>query len=134
MLPGFKKYVTRTRVTTPCISIRKNGEIAFNAGAVAKYDLDAYDYVMLYIHTTENRIAIQFTNNEKDTGLVKLHKRKGNFAMSCRSFLKLYDIDYSETKNFGFTWGPKEKTAIFSYADEDGTVATRKKPALASQI
>lgn len=112
-LEGFKKYIYRGRAGTPKASIRKNGQVAFNSAAIAKYDLDCYEYAVLYISDRKDRIAVQFTNSEKDSGIIKIQKRPGNFAISARNFLSLNDISWKETENFNFIWIESGKLAIF---------------------
>jgi hypothetical protein len=112
-LKGFKKYRHKGRSFTPKVTIRKNGVLAFNAGAVRKYDLDLYEYAILFISEDERRVAVKFTNNAKETGLLGIQKRPGNFQISARSFFNLYDIDWSENRNYDFKWLKAEHTAIF---------------------
>ena len=112
-LDGFKKYIRKGRSTKPQVAVRKNGCIAFNSGAIGKYDLDVFKYAMLYISDDRKRVAVQFTNSEKKEGILDIQARKGNFQLSARSFLKLYDFDFSETKNYDFVWNDSGKTAIF---------------------
>lgn len=112
-LGDFKKYIRKGRSYVPKVCIRKNGQIAFNSAAVAKYDLDMYKYIILYISKDKKRIAIQFTNNEKQSGLISLQKRPGNFAFSAINFLGLNDIPWDKTINFDFIWIDKDKIAIF---------------------
>jgi hypothetical protein len=110
---GFKQYTKRARSTTPKVCIRKNGQIAFNAGAVAKFDLDMYENVKLFISDDKQRVAIEFTNSKDKDGLIPIQIRAGNFAISCIPFLNIYDFDWSETVNYEFTWYAKGRTAIF---------------------
>ena len=112
-MDGFKKYIHKGRSYTPKVTIRKNGVLAFNSGAVHKYDLDVYKYAILYISDDKNRIAVKFTNSEKDSGILQIQTRPGNFQISARTFFGLYDIDWSENRNYEFKWKPAEKTAIF---------------------
>ena len=113
-LDGFKKFIHKGRSTNPKAVIRKNGQMGFNSGAIGKYDLDLFEFVILYISTNKkDRVAIKFTNNDKESGLVKIQKRAGSFAFSAITFLNFNDIDYSETTNYDFTWIETEKTAIF---------------------
>jgi hypothetical protein len=113
MMKGFKKYMHKGRSFTPQVIIRKNGVIAFNAGAVTKYDLDMYKYAILYISEDLRRVAVKFTNNEKESGRLGVQRRPGNFQISARTFFGLYDIDWSENRNIDFTWDKAERTAIF---------------------
>lgn len=113
-MDGFKKYIYRGRSGVPKVSIRKNGQIAFNSAAIQKYDLDVYEYIVLYISDRKDRVAIQFTNNDKDSGKIKIQKRPGNFAFSARNFLSVNDITWDKTENFDFIWNESGKVAIFS--------------------
>ena len=112
-MDGFKKYIHKGRSYTPKVTIRKNGVLAFNSGAVHKYDLDVYKYAILYISDDKNRIAVKFTNSEKDSGILQIQTRPGNFQISARTFFGLYDIDWSENHNYDFIWNISDKTAIF---------------------
>ena len=48
-LDGFKKFIHKGRSTNPKAVIRKNGQMGFNSGAIGKYDLDIFKFVILYI-------------------------------------------------------------------------------------
>lgn len=112
-LDGFKKFIHKGGSYIPKVCIRKNGQMSFNAGAVNKFDLDVFKFVMVYISEDKKRIAIKFTNNDKESGLHAIQKRPGNFAFSAISFLRLNDIPFKETINFDFLWDDKDKIAIF---------------------
>jgi len=117
-IDGFKKHINRGRAGVPKISIRKNGQMAFNAGAVQRHALYGFDFVMLYISESKDRVAVKLTNNEKESGLIKIQKRPGNFAFSCRNFLEVNDINWSKTVNLDFVWNDRDKTAIFRLPNE----------------
>jgi hypothetical protein len=123
---GFKKYVFRGRSSAPKVTIRKCGQMSFNSGAVQKYDLYTYEFVILYISNDKGRIAIELTNNEKESGLIKIQKRPGSFAFSARNFLSLNDIDWSATVNYDFKWIPKDRLAIFKITAPGGNDAKEK--------
>ncbi len=117
-LIGYKKFLGKGRKFLPGVIIRKNGQLCFNAGAVNKFELAFFKYAILFISDSENRAAVKFTNNEKESGLIKIQSRPGNFAISCRSFLHRYNVDYSETRTLEFTWMDRSKTAFFRIKDE----------------
>jgi len=112
-IKGFKKYIKRGRTAVPKVTIRKNKVIAFNSAAVIKYDLDTYEYAVFYISDDGKRVAVQFTNNEKESGIIKIQRRPGNYQISAGNFLGMYDVDTSENKNFDFTWDKGAKIAFF---------------------
>ena len=118
-IQGFKKYISKGRAGVPKVCIRKNGQISFNSPAVARFDLDVFDFVILHISERKDRVAIQFTNNKTDSGLIKLQTRPGSFAFSARNFLGVNDIDWSKTINLDFLWDPKDKVAIFKIPENN---------------
>jgi hypothetical protein len=114
-MEGFKQYIKRSRTSQPKVCIRKNGQIAFNAGAIAKYDLDMYSHIKLFISDDKKFIAIEFTNpkNADKDGLISVQRRPGNFAVSCIPFLNIYDFAWNKTTNYDFNWIEKQRTAVF---------------------
>jgi len=112
-MEGFTKYIRRGRASTPKVVIRRAGQIGFNSGAIQRYGLDSYEYVLLFISDSKDRVAVKFTNNDKESGLIKIQKRPGSFALSAIPFLQLHGFDYDNTTNYDFLWLEKEKVAIF---------------------
>lgn len=112
-IEGFKKYIKRGRTTIPKVTVRKNKVLAFNSAAVSKFDLDAFKYAVFYISEDGKRIAIQFTNNENESGILGIQSRPGNFQISAGHFFAMNDIDTSENRNYDFTWDTKTRVAFF---------------------
>jgi len=112
-IEGFTRYIKRGRTTVPKVTIRKNRVIAFNSAAVQKYVLDTYKYAVLYISDNKDRVAVQFTNNEKESGLINVQRRVGNFQLSAGHFIGIHDIDTSENRNFDFMWDESRRIAYF---------------------
>ena len=96
ILEGFEKFAMKGRSFRPRLTIRTRGQIGFNNGAVQRFDLGMYDYVVLYFSKEKNQIALQLTNNKDEDGAVKLVKKTGNFFLSGKSFLDFYNIKYTE--------------------------------------
>lgn len=119
-LLGFKRFTRVTRSGKPLCIIRKCGQICFNAGAVAKYDLDIYDYAVLYISDDRRRFAVQFVLNEKEEGAKRVQKRKGCWAISAIPFMRLFEIDFSKTTNYEIKWIDKERTAVMHLNSDGG--------------
>jgi hypothetical protein len=116
-LVGFRRFVGKGRSYTPRLIVRKNGQLCFNAGAVNKYELNLYEYVVIYVSENKKRAAVKFTNNEKESGLINIQKRPGNFAFSAIPFLQLYNIDYSKTRDIEFIWMNRSKIAFFNIGE-----------------
>lgn len=112
VLEQFERFTKKGRSFLPKVSIRKRGQIGFNTGAIAKFGLDKYNYAILYISKDRDAIAIQFTNDEKEKGAIKIMKRPGNFAFSGKALFDLYEISYAETKSYEVNWIEDESAAV----------------------
>lgn len=112
-IEGFTKYIKKGRSTLPKVTVRKNGVLAFNSAAVVKYSLDSFEYAVFYVGNNKNRVAVKFTNNEKESGIIKIQKRVGNFQISAGHFFGINDIDRTKNRNYDFIWQEKTKVAIF---------------------
>ena len=109
---GFEKFTSSGKTFKPKVSIRKYGQIGFNNGAVKKFDLDKYEYVILFYDRENRRIGIKLTNNSSEDGAMKLQKRPLNVAISAKSFLEYYEIPYLKTSRYNPQWDENEKMII----------------------
>jgi hypothetical protein len=96
----FEKFTKTGRVYIPKASIWSRGQIGLNQGAIEKFNLDDFNFAVLYYDHDEKKIGIQFTN-EKGEGAIKLTKRKGGgTSISANAFLGYYDIEHATTKKY----------------------------------
>lgn len=100
MLEGFERFTKKGRSFKSRITIRNRGHIGFNNGSVLRFELDKYEYVVLYYSKEKNQIAVQLTNNKNEEGAIKLVKKPGNYFFSGKAFLDFYRIDYAKTKSY----------------------------------
>ena len=112
MLKDFEKFTKVGRSFRPKISIRKQGQIGFNNGAIEKFGLDRYTYATLYMSKDRTKIAIAFTNDKNEEGAVKLLKRPGNYSVAAKSFFDYYSIDTTRTKNYDAEWVEEEEAIL----------------------
>jgi hypothetical protein len=119
MLEGFEKFTKQGRSFKPKISIRKRGQIGFNNGSINKFNLDNFEFVVLYMSKIENKIAFKFTNDSDEEGAVKLVKRKNNYFVSGKSFLDFYSIAYDETISMDAIWNEAAQVAIVQMESKD---------------
>lgn len=109
----FEKFVMTGRSYKPKISIRANGQIGLNQGAIERFNLNKYKYAVLFFDKDSERIGIRLTNTEEE-GICKLQVRQSNAAISGKAFLDYYEIDYSKTNRYDSVWDEKEKMIIVS--------------------
>jgi hypothetical protein len=97
----FEKFTQTRHRFKPKLSIwGKGGQIAFNQGAIDRYNLRNYQYAILFFDREKNRMGIKFTNNENEEGAIKFKIRTTGGVIPGKAFLDYYGIDYSETKNY----------------------------------
>ncbi len=107
----FEKFTQTGRSYKPKISIRSNGQIGLNQGAIERFKLNEYKYAILFFDGESDRIGIKLTNTEEE-GICKLQVRKSNAAISGKAFLDYYSIDYSKTTRYEAVWDEKEKMIV----------------------
>jgi hypothetical protein len=105
---AFQKFTAVGSRFAPRISIRSNGSLGINQGAMKRFFSDRdYKAVVLYYDADTQTIGIEPLENENEDGAIRLNKRplddkdesQGTFV-SAKSFFDFYNIPYLETKSF----------------------------------
>ena len=123
----FEKFTLTGKSYQPKISIRANGQIGFNQGAVEKCNLKNFEFVVLYFDKDAKRIGMRPTN-EKEDGVCKIQIRDMNGAVGAKSFLDYYSVDYKKTERYDPTWDDTNKMIVISLMKEKTEVSFLKKP------
>lgn len=112
---AFERYTkTNLRMGEPKISIWSRGQIGFNSSAIIKYNLNDFDYAVIFFDKETNMVGIMLTNDKKEPGAMKLVKRKsGGFSFSAQAFLNFYNIDHSKTKKYDLKYDESENLYTF---------------------
>jgi len=108
----FEKYEgQRPRGTKDIVSIRKNGQIAFNSKSVQSFDVKAAKYAYLYFDKDSNIIGIELSD-KKGRGARKITMLGGTALISGSAFLKHFNIAVSKARKFEpkFDGGEKKIT------------------------
>ena len=97
---AFEKYEgQRPRGTKDIVSIRKNGQIAFNSKSVQSFDVRNYKYAFLYFDKDREKIGIELSNT-KGRGARKITMLGGTALISGSAFLKHFNISIQKAKKF----------------------------------
>ena len=96
---GFEKFTQTGRSFTPKVSIWSRGQIGFNNGAVKRFKLEKFKYVVFFYDKETNRIGIRPIDTVED-GAVKLNQKATGATVGAKAFLDFYDIDYEETRQY----------------------------------
>jgi hypothetical protein len=109
----FVRFTESGRSYKPRVSLRQNGTIGFNNGAVRKWKLDTFSFVVLFYDQDRKSIGIKPTNTEEE-GAHKLNfgKAKKSAWVSCRKFFDFFDIPVQDTKRFDGQIDEKEKMIL----------------------
>ena len=109
---SFEKFTEVGKVFRPKISIRSGGQMGFNQGSRNKFELDKYGYVVLYFDRENDKIGIKLTNDKNAEGAITLHKRELDVAISAKSFLYCYDINFHETAIYDPIWDAENEMIV----------------------
>ena len=97
---GFEKFTMHGRGWRPRVSVRSNGQIGFNKGAVRKYDLEHFPAAVLYYDRDSQAIGIQLTKDGGDPAAVPLRVKHESAWISAKTFLDYYEVSYDRTSKY----------------------------------
>ena len=109
---SFERFTRVGRGYKAKVSITRSGLLGFNQGAVKHFELDKYDWAILYYDKDGGRIGIELTNDENEEGVCKLRKRTSGADVSARSFFEYYRINYEKTSRHDAEWNDTENKII----------------------
>ena len=111
---AFERFTdTRARGLTPKASIWSRGQVGFNKSAVLKFQINAYNYIVLFYDQDSKRIGIKLTNKEEE-GAIKISKKmkSGGASVSAKSFVFHYGINAPETRNYNLEIDPDSNLIV----------------------
>jgi hypothetical protein len=108
----FEKFTETARSYRAKVSIRSNGTVGLNGGAVNKFGLEQYDWAVLFFDKQSNLVGIKPTKSEKEEGAHRINKGKTGAWIAARRFLDYYEIGIVKTKRFDAAWDEKEKMIV----------------------
>lgn len=122
----FEFFTDSGRGFRPKASIRKHGQIGLNQGAVRRFDLDSWHYVVLGFDRESQRIALRKADSRDDPGAQRVLIKDGSGTISARSFLEYFDIRYRDkTRQYDVSIDDENGMLIVALDKEggDGAVA-----------
>lgn len=109
---GFVKFTESARSYKLKISIRTNGTLGFNSGAVEKFGLRSYGYALLFYDKEKNLVGVKPTKSDEE-GAHTLNVGKTGAWIAARRFLDYFGINTDVTKRCDARWDDKEKMIVF---------------------
>lgn len=96
----FEKFPGAGRGYSPRASVRKNGQIGFNIGAIMHFGLAQYDKAVLHYDRENKVIGIQPITGDDATACSLIH-RQGSSYIAAKSFFDWFRIPIgSETERY----------------------------------
>jgi len=109
---AFVKFAETARSYRPKVSIRANGTLGFNSGAVAKFHLKDYKYALLYFDQERRTVGVKPVKTEEE-GAHAINRGKTGAWIAARRFLDYFSIGSNATKKFEANWDEKENMIVF---------------------
>ena len=111
---AFERFVKQGRTYQAIASIWKRGQISLNRGAILRFHLKDFTYVVLYFDATTCQVGMQFTNNSSAEDCIKLTHAPSATIISVKNFLSQYDIEHIATQRYKVIWDNNEQLYIIS--------------------
>ncbi|MCH7701648.1 MAG: hypothetical protein IID37_08160 [Planctomycetes bacterium] len=116
---GFEFFTESGRGFRPRASIRKQGQIGLNQGAVRRFELQRWGYVVLGFDREKQLLALKLTADRDEPGAQRVVMKDGSATISARSFLEYFDISYrEETRQYDVEFDAAQALLVVSIGGE----------------
>jgi hypothetical protein len=109
---AFERFTEAARSYAPKVSLRASGSIGLNYGAVRKYGLDKFPFVLLFYDRQKRMVGIKPLKSSAEAGAVKLYHRGKNSSIYCRRFFDFFEIPKVKFRTEP-SWDDKEGMLVF---------------------
>src|SRR3990167_8410035 len=118
---NFEKFTGfNARTTKPVVSITRAKAIGLSSAFCAKYNVDQFNFAVLYYDRAGNSIGFRLTNDEKEVSKFTVTKtRKGTKGSSITS-QSFFNTNKIPVDLFAHQYSPKEKELREVGIDEKG--------------
>ena len=80
----------------PKASVRKQGQIGLNHGAVKRYELTEYTHAVLGFDKDASTIAIKLATDSEEAGSRPVVHKQGGATIAAKSFFDYFEIPYRD--------------------------------------
>ncbi len=117
---GFERFTKSGRGFKPRVSIWSRGQIGFNRGAVERFELAKFKFVVLFYDKADGKIGFLFTNDSKEEGVNKLNVRNSGAVTTGKAFLDYYNIPHEKTIQYDIVKDEESGMCVIHLAQKDG--------------
>lgn len=105
----------------PKVSIRKQGQIGFNQGAVKRFSIEHGQNVLLGYDRDKKMVALRIAG-ESEKGVKKIIVKGTNGSISAKTFLDYFEIPHEKTKSYPLE-KDEENNYLFFYIGAGGDLS-----------
>ncbi len=102
----------------PRASIRKQGQIGLNHGAVTRYNIKEYKHVLLGYDKDEKKVAMRLLK-VPEQGARPIVVRQENVTIAAKAFLDFFEIPYTKTRQFDVKRDEDQQYLVFILKEEE---------------
>jgi hypothetical protein len=110
---NFQKFTDTKSSFFAKATIRRTGQIGFNAGAINALKITEFVYAILYFDPEQRIVGIELTNTD-GPGAIEIKKSETNTFVRARNFCDRFDIDYEESRTYRLLRDPESGFLYFS--------------------
>lgn len=122
---AFERFTQIGRVFRARASLRSNGQIGFNHGALTRFKLTEFTHVVLFYDPERRLVGVKLTSDKTEEGASTLITKNGNGTVSARAFLEYYQILPKTTTQYDIEWNEENKMLIIDM--QTASQKTRKR-------
>lgn len=121
---SFERFTETENSFAARVTIRRTGQIGFNAGSINRFRVKDFDYCILYFDAKHRVVGMELTS-EASEGAIPLKKSDVNTYVRAKNFCDRFAIDYSKSRRYELRKDPGTGYLYFELekgltAEEDG--------------
>lgn len=105
---AFVRFTEVNKSFVARVSISPRGMLNFTDGARKRYNLDSYDFCVLYYDKDAQIIGVELTGDEQAEGAIKIRKRLTGADLGIKNFLDFFGIVPKKTSMYEIEQGETE--------------------------
>ncbi len=118
----FIKHTEVGKRFLPRVSMSQDGLISFSDAATKKYNINEFQFVVLYYDPEARHVGIELINDEKAEGAIKLRLRETGAYAAGKSFVGKFEISLTATTTYDLN---KDEETGFLFFDMNKGSARR---------
>lgn len=96
---NFQKFTETETSFSARITIRQTGHFGFNVGAINRFGIAGFDFVVLYFDPEQRVIGMELQKSPTENS-IEIKKSESNTFIRAKNFCDRFGIDYSGSHRF----------------------------------